>query len=151
REMSGVRNTKVGFLFQHFCLLDHLTCRENVTLSSFFGSPVADPEARADALLRKVGLGEKLEARPSELSGGQKQRVAIARALFSQPSLILCDEPTGSLDYNTGLQILELFQDLNTSEGITVVVVTHEDHVAQRANRRIRLEDGVVVEDERGA
>ncbi|MBH24131.1 MAG: macrolide ABC transporter ATP-binding protein [Myxococcales bacterium] len=149
RELSALRNTSLGFVFQHFNLLDHLTCQENVTLSSFFGSPVKDPAARADELLRKVGLGDKITARPSELSGGQKQRVAIARALFPGPKLILCDEPTGSLDYKTGMQILELFQDLNATEGITVIVVTHEDHVAKVARRRIRLEDGVVVEDER--
>jgi len=148
-DMSALRNKTIGFVFQHFNLLDHLTCCENITLPSFFGNSVSNPDARAEELLRKMGLGDKLHARPTELSGGQKQRVAIARALFAKPSLILCDEPTGSLDYQTGIQILELFQDLNQSEGITIVVVTHEEHVSKMAKRRIRLEDGAIVEDVR--
>lgn len=149
RKMSDLRNQKIGFVFQHFHLLEHLTCLENVSLPGYFGGAYGEAgAARAEQMLQKVGLGSKIHVKPSELSGGQKQRVAIARALFNQPTLILCDEPTGSLDRNTGLQIMELFQELNATEGLTLVVVTHEAHVANMASRIIRLEDGAMVSDE---
>ena len=104
------------------------------------------PEQRALDLLDRMGLSDKSSVTPNELSGGQKQRVAIARALFFEPPLLLCDEPTGSLDSKTGQQIIELFQELNT-EGYTVVMITHEDRVSQAARRVIELEDGQVVHD----
>jgi putative ABC transport system ATP-binding protein len=148
REVSQLRNQHLGFVFQHFHLLEHMTCLENVTLPSFFGgSSGGAAEARAEEVLRKVGLGHKLHVRPSELSGGQKQRVAIARAMFNKPRVILCDEPTGSLDRDTGLQILELFQDLSVSEGLTMIVVTHEEHISRMASRIVRLEDGALASD----
>lgn len=148
--LSAVRNEQIGFVFQHFYLLDHLTCAENVLLPSYFDrrAPKADLEARALEMLRKVGLEAKAQDRPTALSGGQKQRVAIARALFNQPRLILCDEPTGSLDRKTGLQIMRLFQRLVEAEGLTLVVVTHEEHVSRMAHRIVRLEDGEVRSDE---
>ena len=106
------------------------------------------PLERAKSLFEKVGLGDKFAERPPQLSGGQKQRVAIARALFHQPSIIFCDEPTGSLDRRTGLQIMRIFQTLNREEGRTLIIVTHEEHIARMASRIVRLEDGALVADE---
>jgi ABC-type lipoprotein export system ATPase subunit len=151
KQLARLRNAKFGFVFQQFHLLDHLTSLENVSIPRFFDADAAEESqalARARELLTTVGLGEKLDSYPSELSGGQKQRVAIARALFNRPEVIFCDEPTGSLDRSTGLQILELFQRLNREEGISLIMVTHEEHIARLATRIIRLEDGVLVSDE---
>ncbi len=149
KDLSRFRNQEMGFVFQHFHLLEHMTCLENVTLPGFFGGLSGQAaDQRAEEVLRKVGLGSKIHERPSSLSGGQKQRVAIARALFNQPRLILCDEPTGSLDRETGLQILALFEALGASENVTLIIVTHEDHIARMASRIVRLEDGKLVQDE---
>lgn len=161
KQLSRLRNQHFGFVFQQFNLLDHLSALENVVLPSFFGQP-ATPDAdsaagdtprqraqrRGTSLLERVGLGDKLAERPPQLSGGQKQRVAIARALFHQPSIIFCDEPTGSLDRGTGLQIMKIFQDLNRQENRTVIIVTHEEHIARMASRIVRLDDGVMVADD---
>jgi len=147
-ELSRIRNQQVGYVFQHFNLLDHLTCLENVLLPSYFGDFDGDPRQRAREVLDRMELGHKVDDRPTALSGGQKQRVAIARALFNRPKLILCDEPTGSLDQITGVKILTLFQDLNESEKITMIMVTHETHISEMANRVIRLEDGEIASDE---
>jgi putative ABC transport system ATP-binding protein len=144
-QLARFRNREVGFVFQAFNLLDHVTARENVSLPAYFAdgpSPAAD--ARARAALERVGMADKAESRPSELSGGQKQRVAIARALFHEPKLLLCDEPTGNLDSETGRQIIELFSQLNAG-GLTLVIVTHEERVSSVASRVIRLEDGALV------
>jgi putative ABC transport system ATP-binding protein len=117
-------------------------------MPAFFAEEsVSDAEGHALKLLERVGLKDKAHAKPGELSGGQKQRVAIARALFRGPRVLLCDEPTGSLDKTTGLQILELFKELN-DDGITVLMVTHEEHIAALTRRRVRFEDGAVVADE---
>jgi putative ABC transport system ATP-binding protein len=152
KKLSRLRNQKFGFVFQQFNLLDHLTTTENIALPSYFGDEKpaegASPSQRAHQLLHKVGLGDKTEDRPPQLSGGQKQRVAIARALFHQPEIIFCDEPTGSLDRKTGMQVMKIFQDLNRDEEMTLIVVTHEEHIARMASRIIRLEDGVMVADE---
>ena len=162
REVSILRNRTIGFVFQQFNLLDHLSALENVRLPAFFrpdkipgrladlvgpGDRPLDPDARARSLLDRMGLADKVDVPPTRLSGGQKQRVAIARALFSNPTVILCDEPTGSLDRRTGISILELFRELNRAENITIVMVTHEEHIARMSDRIIRLEDGVVVAD----
>jgi putative ABC transport system ATP-binding protein len=147
-QLAHVRNETIGFVFQQFNLLDHLSALENVALPSFFADDgFKDPHGRARELLGRMGLGDKLDVPPPKLSGGQKQRVAIARALFARPSVILCDEPTGSLDRGTGVSILELFRELNREEGITLVMVTHEEHIARMSERIIRLEDGVIVAD----
>ncbi len=146
--LAAMRNEKLGFVFQQFNLLDHLSALENVALPAFFSTGESDARARARELLERVGLADKLESRPPELSGGQKQRVAIARALLQKPRIILCDEPTGSLDRETGIQVLEIFRALNEDDDITIVMVTHEEHIAQMARRIVRLEDGVVVGDE---
>lgn len=146
-ELAALRNRHFGFVFQQFNLLEHLSAVDNVAMPAFFADEdVADPTARALELLDRVGLKGKAAARPGELSGGQKQRVAIARALFRDPRVLLCDEPTGSLDKTTGLQILEFFSELN-ADGITVLMVTHEEHIAKLARRRIRFDDGMVTAD----
>lgn len=149
KAISRLRNKHFGFVFQQFNLLDHLSAQENVALPYYFGEDGKQPPlVRARSLLGRMGLADRAQGRPPELSGGQKQRLAIARALFFEPSIILCDEPTGSLDRVTGLQIMDIFEELNRKEGITLVVVTHEEYIARMARRIIRLEDGIVVQDE---
>jgi len=147
KELAALRNRHFGFVFQQFNLLEHLNALENIAMPAFFADEtVAEPEKRAMELLELVGLTDKALAKPGELSGGQKQRIAIARALFRGPQVLLCDEPTGSLDRMTGLQILNLFEELN-AKGITVLMVTHEEHIARLARRLVRFEDGAVVYD----
>ncbi len=147
RSLAALRATDVGFVFQAFHLLDHLSARENVRLPAFF-HPQRAAEllgdagvAAADDALERVDMLEFADARPSSLSGGQRQRVAIARALFARPQLLLCDEPTGNLDSTTGDGVITLFRELNAS-GITIVIVTHEDRVATAATRVVRIVDG---------
>ncbi len=144
-ELSRFRNQTVGFVFQHFHLLDHLDALQNVALPSFFGSDTHDVPGRAEEALIRVGLQDKLRSLPSQLSGGQKQRVAIARALFSRPRLILCDEPTGNLDRRTSAQIISLFESLNRDDNITVMVVTHEDSLFSAIRQTVHIEDGRLV------
>jgi putative ABC transport system ATP-binding protein len=144
RDLSRLRNAEVGFVFQSFNLLDHLSVRENVALPAHFSTEKSDARARAMEALSRVGMGDRPEARPGELSGGQKQRVAIARALFARPKLLLADEPTGNLDSETGAQIIELFQQLNR-DGLTLIVVTHEERVSRAARRVLKLDDGRLV------
>jgi putative ABC transport system ATP-binding protein len=147
-ELGRFRNEKVGFIFQQFNLLEHLSCLENVALPSMFArGPAEGSETRARRALERVGIGERAHDLPANLSGGQKQRVAIARALFNHPPLLLCDEPTGNLDSQTGLQIIELFRELNAKDGITLVIVTHEGRVSEAVRRIVRLEDGRIVDD----
>jgi putative ABC transport system ATP-binding protein len=147
--LAGLRNRSFGFVFQQFHLLEHLSAIENVALPDAFSrdSAKTPPLERAASLLERVGLKDKLHARPGELSGGQKQRIAIARALMQGPAMLLCDEPTGSLDRTTGEQILDIFTELNRQDGITVIMITHEEHIAQRAQRVLRMIDGALVED----
>ncbi len=146
RELSRFRNETVGFVFQHFHLLEHLDARRNVALADFFtAQEKVDPLRRAEEVLERVGLGDKLGSRPSQLSGGQKQRVAVARALFHRPRLILADEPTGNLDTRTSGQIIGLLESLNRDDGLTFVVVTHEAPLFQNATQTVRLEDGRIV------
>lgn len=145
---SRLRNAEIGFVFQAFHLLDHLSCLENVFLpNAFAAAPFSKAAAaeRAREALYRVGLSGREGARPSELSGGQRQRVAIARALFFRPRLLLCDEPTGNLDVETGQHIIELFSTLNRAEGLTLLLVTHEPRVAEVAQRILRLEGGRAV------
>jgi putative ABC transport system ATP-binding protein len=147
RLLSAFRNATIGFVFQQFNLLEHLSCRENVAIPAIFGAQSdAEAEQRAARALERVGLGGRIGDLAANLSGGQKQRVAIARALFNRPSILLCDEPTGNLDSNTGRQVIELFQSLN-AEGITLLIVTHEARVSTAAHRVLRLEDGVLGAD----
>jgi putative ABC transport system ATP-binding protein len=146
--LADIRNRRIGFIFQTFNLLPKLTALQNVELPLMYrGMPQAERRKFAEECLRKVGLGERMRHRPSELSGGQQQRVAIARAIAGSPSIILADEPTGNLDSKSGAEIMAIFEDLNDS-GITVLLVTHSDEIAQFAKRIVRLRDGVIVSDE---
>jgi putative ABC transport system ATP-binding protein len=146
--LAHLRNRSIGFVFQAFHLLDHLSCLDNVLLPNSFAEAPLDKAAaleRGREALARVGLSGREGARPSELSGGQRQRVAIARALFFRPRLLLCDEPTGNLDVHTGQHIIELFCTLNQAEGLTLVLVTHEPRVAEAAGRILRLQSGQAV------
>ncbi len=146
---AELRNRKVGFIFQSFNLISYKNAMENVALPLYYNG-VARKKRNAMAMeyLEKLGLGEHANHLPSELSGGQKQRVAIARALISRPSIILADEPTGALDTTTSREVMELMREVNKSEGITMLIVTHEGAVARATNRLIYLRDGIIEKDE---
>jgi putative ABC transport system ATP-binding protein len=147
-ERAKLRGTEIGFIFQQFNLMPRLTAAENVTLPMVFNNAVeVSRRERAEALLDQVGLGDRLDHRPSELSGGQRQRVAIARALVNEPSLVLADEPTGNLDMGTGTEIMALFEELH-ARGRTILMVTHEHHIAEHADRIVHLVDGKIEEIE---
>jgi putative ABC transport system ATP-binding protein len=147
-KLTQVRRDKIGFIFQFFNLLPTLTCLENVGLPLHLrGWPRRKVDERARELLSLVQLGDRLTHLPEELSGGQRQRVAIARALSVYPPILLADEPTGNLDSRTGEDILTLIRDLHSRLGATVVMVTHDAHVAQTCQRTITLRDGRIVED----
>jgi putative ABC transport system ATP-binding protein len=149
-ELAAVRNQLIGFVFQGFNLLPKLTALDNVALPMIYGGVGREERRRrAQAMLEKVGLGDKWHSKPNQLSGGQQQRVAIARALVNEPRLILADEPTGNLDTQTSTEIMKLFSELNNDAGITVVLVTHEPDIAEYAQRRIQFRDGLVIEDQR--
>ena len=148
KELSKVRNDDIGFVFQSFNLLARATALENVILPLQYSKiPTSEWEDRAVELLKMVDLGDRLNNRSNELSGGQKQRVAIARALINDPTIILADEPTGNLDSRTGEIILDTFFKLNQS-GKTVIVVTHDDELADRLPQNIRIKDGQVIDKE---
>ncbi|MCA9567730.1 MAG: ABC transporter ATP-binding protein [Myxococcales bacterium] len=145
--LARVRNRRIGFVFQSFHLLPRLRADENVALPLRYAHvPEATRLERARELLERVGLGHRTHHLPGELSGGQCQRVAIARALVADPPLLLADEPTGNLDSTSGREILELFTTLH-AEGRTIVMVTHDPHVASFADRRVHLEDGHIVRE----
>ena len=147
-ELAQIRNTKIGFVFQQFNLLGRTTAVENVCLPLLYaGVGRRERIERATESLDRVGLSDRLHHHPTQLSGGQQQRVAIARALVNQPAMLLADEPTGALDSHTGVEIMDLFSELNKS-GITVVLVTHEQTVAEYARRIIHFLDGEIVSDE---
>jgi putative ABC transport system ATP-binding protein len=146
-ELAQERSRRIGFVFQSFELLGRRSALENVEMPLVYhGFSRSDRRRRAMAALDRVGLANRAHHKPNQLSGGQRQRVAIARALVHQPSLILADEPTGNLDSTTGLEILDLFDELN-AEGQTILVVTHELEVAQRCRRIVRIRDGMVLSD----
>jgi len=147
-ERARLRGTEIGFVFQTFNLMPRLTAAENVAMPLVFNSSVEEPRReRAETLLKRVGLGDRLDHTPPELSGGQRQRVAIARALANEPALVLADEPTGNLDTDTGAEIMGLFEELHDA-GRTILMVTHERHIAAHAERIIHLVDGQIEETE---
>ena len=145
-ELAAVRNIEIGFVFQTFNLLPRNTALENVALPLVYaGIKKEEREARAAQVLTMVGLADRMSHRPNELSGGQRQRVAVARALVNNPSIILADEPTGNLDTKTSHEIMALFEEIHKN-GNTIILVTHEEDIAQHAKRIVRLRDGLVAE-----
>lgn len=147
-QLAHIRNKKVGFVFQQFNLLPDLTAIENVALPQLYaGVKPAEAKKRALELLEKVDLVHRVDHYPYQLSGGQQQRISIARALANHPAIILADEPTGNLDSNTGKAIMQMFLDLNNKQGITVILVTHDESIALQAKRIVKLVDGSIIED----
>jgi len=147
--LADVRNTKIGFVFQGFNLLSRTTALDNVELPLLYrgGLKTAERHRRAHAALEAVGLKERADHHPNQLSGGQQQRVAIARALINEPSILLADEPTGNLDTKTSIEVMGIFQKLNLERNITVVLITHEQDIAEYGTRTVSFRDGVVVKD----
>ena len=146
-ELAEIRNKEIGFVFQTFNLLPRTTALDNVALPMVYaGVSKSERTKRATEVLKDVGLSDRMDHKPNQLSGGQRQRVAVGRALINKPSIILADEPTGNLDSKTSLEILNLFEDIH-KKGNTVIVVTHEEDVAARAKRIIRLIDGMISSD----
>jgi putative ABC transport system ATP-binding protein len=148
-QLAEIRNRRVGFVFQNFNLLPHISAAENVEMPLLFGgvSP-RERQTRAREVLDRVGLGDRFDHKPTELSGGQMQRVAIARALAMDPDIILADEPTGNLDSTSGSDIMSIFTDL-WKQGRTLVIITHDPALAKRASRVVEIRDGVVTGDHR--
>ena len=149
-QLAEIRNRRVGFVFQNFNLLPHISAMENVEMPMLFGgkSP-KERRARATELLTRVGLGDRLDHKPTELSGGQMQRVAIARSLAMDPDIVLADEPTGNLDSTSGSDIMSIFTDL-WKQGRTLVIITHDPALAKRASRVVEVRDGRITADHAG-
>ncbi len=148
-QLAEIRGRKIGFVFQQFNLLSRTSALENVILPlTYAGISGKERQKRAMQALERVGLSDRMHHTPNELSGGQQQRVAIARAIVNQPAILLADEPTGALDSKTGVEIMELFQSLHKDYGQTVILVTHDSHIARHTDRIIKLSDGQVISDE---
>jgi putative ABC transport system ATP-binding protein len=149
KALAAIRNRQIGFVFQGFNLLARTTALENVELPTLYAHLSKEARLeRARTALEMVGLGDRLDHFPSQLSGGQQQRVAIARALVNRPAILLADEPTGNLDSRTSVEIMQIFQDLNEQQGLTIVLVTHEHDIAQFARRVVVFRDGKIRKDE---
>jgi putative ABC transport system ATP-binding protein len=148
-DRARLRNQKIGFVFQSFNLLSRTSALENVELPLLYSTLIKGKERRdrVRKLLIKVGLESRMDHHPSQLSGGQQQRVAIARALANQPSILLADEPTGNLDSRTSREVMDLFRQLNQDDGITIILVTHDQEVAKNARRAVVIHDGQVICD----
>jgi len=148
-ELAALRNQTIGFVFQAFQLLSRTSALDNVALPLLYrGVAKSERRARAASALAAVGLEGRMRHKPTELSGGEQQRVAIARALVGEPELLLADEPTGNLDTRTGSEVMETLERLNSERGVAVVLVTHDRDIAARANRQIRVRDGLIERDE---
>jgi putative ABC transport system ATP-binding protein len=148
-ELARIRSEKIGFVFQTFNLLPRMNALHNVELPMiYYGTSAKERKKKSKKALEEVGLADRMDHKPNELSGGQKQRVAIARALVNEPSIILADEPTGNLDSKTGEEIMALFLELH-SKGRTIIIVTHEQQIAEYTKRKIKLKDGKVISDTR--
>ena len=148
--LAAVRNKKIGFVFQGFNLLSRTSALDNVELPLLYGAngmKTAERHQKAIEMLKLVGLGERTDHHPNQLSGGQQQRVAIARALINNPSILLADEPTGNLDTKTSIEVMGIFQRLNVERGITVILITHEQDIAEYGTRTVTFRDGLVVKD----
>jgi putative ABC transport system ATP-binding protein len=149
-KLAEIRNRRVGFVFQNFNLLPHISAQENVEMPMLFGGmAVKERRQKAADLLTRVGLGDRLDHKPTELSGGQMQRVAIARALAMDPDIVLADEPTGNLDTSSGSDIMSIFTDL-WKQGRTLVIITHDPGLARRASRVVEVRDGRITADHSG-
>jgi putative ABC transport system ATP-binding protein len=146
-QLAEVRNKRIGFVFQNFNLLPYATALENVELPLLFGGvPARERQERAQEMLERVDLKDRMDHKPTELSGGQMQRVAIARALVNRPAIVLADEPTGNLDSNSGRAIVEIFNALHGA-GQTIIMITHDATIARLASRIVQIRDGQIVED----
>lgn len=149
-QLSGIRNSKIGFVFQTFNLIPRTSALKNVELPMLYASvPRGQRTARAKELLEMVDMGERMGHMPNELSGGQKQRVAIARAMANDPAIILADEPTGALDSSAGRLVMDLFHRLHREQGKTIVLITHNQELAEETQRVITIRDGQVVDERR--
>lgn len=150
KNLSKIRNQFIGFVFQNFNLLPRLSAVQNVELPLIYaGMSKKERRERAIDALERVGLGDRIDFKPTQLSGGQKQRVAIARAISNEPKFILADEPTGALDTKSGEQVMNIFTELNNT-GVTIVLITHEKEIADYTNRIIYIRDGQIVDDRKG-
>jgi putative ABC transport system ATP-binding protein len=150
-ELSAIRNKKIGFVFQNFNLISRTNALKNVELPMMYaGLPLRERGARAKELLEIVEMSDRVDHQPNELSGGQKQRVAIARAMANDPSIILADEPTGSLDSQTGRMVMDIFHKLNREQGKTIVLITHNHKLAKETSRILLMHDGMLYDKENG-
>ncbi len=152
KELSFYRNKNIGFVFQSFNILNHLSAYENVALVNRF-SEIKLNKKELDKQIRDVftslNLEDKINSLPSDLSGGQRQRIAIARAIVNNPLILLCDEPTGNLDKKTGLELIDVFRKLNKEKNITIIIISHEEHIAKLTDRMITIKDGKILKDEK--
>ncbi len=148
-ELAELRNREIGFVFQFFNLVARMSALKNVEMPmAFAGVSPDERKRRATELLESVGLGDRIDHRPTELSGGEQQRVAIARALVNNPSVVLCDEPTGNVDSKTGKEVMEILRKLNREQQQTFVIVTHDPLVAESVDRIAHMQDGVIIREE---